>query len=260
MAAFFKALADGTRLAIVRLLALTDLRAGELVERVHAPQNAVSYHLRQLRSLGLLRDRRSGWDARDVYYSLDLERLHELYAAAGNSLHPGIACTPGTAPAPSEATVPLRVLFLCTHNSARSQLAEAIARQIGGERVEVYSAGSKPAGVHPLTVELMGEWGMDPSGHTSKPMDRFAGQRFHYAITVCDRVREGCPVFPGDTRRIHWSLPDPLSVQNEEERREVFCRVRQELLTRIRYLLSLPHPRTGERMWTHIADGPGDAK
>src|SRR5918997_3744050 len=87
---FFKALADETRLAIVRLLALSDLRAGEVVQRLQLPANIVSYHLKQLRALGLLRDRRSSLDHRDVYYSVDLARLHALYAAAGDTLHPGI--------------------------------------------------------------------------------------------------------------------------------------------------------------------------
>ena len=264
VAAFFRALADETRLAIVRLLALTDLRAGEIAERLQAPQNAVSYHLKQLRSLGLLRDRRGGWDARDVYYSIDLERLHALYAQAGSTLHPGIACEPEAPSAPTQPDRPLRVLFLCTHNSARSQLAEAILRQLGADQVEVYSAGSQPTGVHPVTAELMEEWGLDPSRHASKAMDAFIGQHFDYVITVCDRVRETCPVFPGDPTRIHWSLPDPVAVQDEEEQRRVFEQVRRELLTRVRYLLSLPHPATGQRLRARIAspaaarDGRGE--
>src|SRR5918912_467332 len=134
---FFKALADETRLTILCLLALTDLRAGELVAHLHCPQNAVSYHLKHLRALGLLRDRRSTADARDVYYSLD----HDLQETAPEA----------------DASRPLRVLFLCTHNSARSQLAEGILRYLGGDAVEAYSAGSEPADVHPYALALLQE-------------------------------------------------------------------------------------------------------
>ncbi len=254
---FFKALSDDTRLAIVRLLALTDLRAGEVTEQLNAPQNAVSYHLKQLRSLGLLRDRRSGLDARDIYYSIDLERLHTLYLAAGSSLHPAIT------PAATEETEqgcgdrPLRVLFLCTHNSARSQLAEGITRHIGGDQVEVYSAGSIESKLHPLTVKLLEEWNINTSLHYSKPLDQFLGQQFDYVITTCDRMRETCPVFPGDPRRIHWSFPDPKQIEAPEERLRAFQTVRAELCTRIRYLLSLPHPGTGRRVRVRPTDSPG---
>lgn len=245
---FFKILSDEMRLAVVRLLTLSDLRVGEIVERLNAPQNAVSYHLKQLRSVGLLRDQRSGSDGRDIYYSIDLERLQTLYTAAGAALHPGISANRGEEAIATTIDRPLRVLFLCTHNSARSQLAEGMLRYLGGPYVEVLSAGSAPAQVHPLTLELLAEWGIDPSQHVAKSLEQFRGQSFDYVITVCDRARDSCPTFPDDPAQIHWSIPDPLAIADEEQRRAAFLNVRRELSTRIRYLLSLPHPATSQRL------------
>lgn len=245
---FFKLLADETRLAIVRGLAVTDLRAGEVVARVGQPQNVVSYHLKQLRQLGVVHDRRSSSDARDIYYSLDLERLHGLYAAAGDALHPGLAPTTASEAAVSQLTAPLRILFLCTHNSARSQLAEGIARQLGGDAVTVASAGSEPTEVHPMTYQLLHEWDIDTRCHRAKHVNEFVGQTFDYVITVCDYVHDNCPTFPGDPDRIHWSFPDPAALADPEQQLQAFRTVRRELCTRIRYLLSLPHPVTRQRL------------
>jgi protein-tyrosine-phosphatase/DNA-binding transcriptional ArsR family regulator len=243
---FFKALADDTRLAIIRLLALSDLRAGELVAHLQQPQNAVSYHLKHLRTVGLLRDRRSSADARDVYYSIDHARLQALYMAAGDVLHARTSDTEPTAG--YDQAHPLRVLFLCTHNSARSQIAEALARQLGGGQVEAFSAENQPTRLHPMTIETLHEIGIDPQGHTSKLMDQFVDQDFDYVITVCDRARESCPTFPGDPVQIHWSFLDPAAISDLDAQRQAFRTIRRELETRLRYLLSLPHPCTGQRM------------
>jgi protein-tyrosine-phosphatase/DNA-binding transcriptional ArsR family regulator len=245
---FFRVLADETRLTILRLLALSDLRAGEIGAQLHAPQNAVSYHLKQFRSLGLLRDHRSSFDARDIYYSVDLERLHALYAAAGDALHPAMKSRNDTEECITSSEQPIRILFLCTHNSARSQLAEGITRHLAGDQVEVFSAGNQPTEVHPLTLVMLEEWGIDTSQHRSKSMNTFLDQQFDYIITVCDRVRDGCPTFPGDAQEIHWSLPDPTKIEDAEEQLRAFYAVRRELNTRIRYLLCLPHPPTGRRV------------
>jgi protein-tyrosine-phosphatase len=250
---FFRILADDTRLLIVRLLAVSDLKAGELVSILQLPSNAVSYHLKQLRSLGLLCDRRSSSDARDVYYRVDLDRLERLYAEAGDALHPGLGSSASAEPAvgkavPSAPPTPLRVLFLCTHNSARSQLAEALLRHLGGERVEVYSAGSMPTEVHPDTLRVLRELHVDTSGLSAKSLDHFLGEPFDYIITVCDRVRDICPSFPGDPNQAHWSFPDPVVIEDPERRLQAFRAVATELQTRIRYLLLLPHPRTGARI------------
>src|SRR5262249_16631663 len=207
-------------------------------------------------------DRRSSADARDVYYRVDLDRLAQLYADAGDTLHPGLS-TAAASPSASiatdaattqEMTQPLRVLFLCTHNSARSQLAEALLRQIGGElgvQVEVYSAGSMPTAVDPDAVTVLRELGIDPSPLYAKSLDRFIGEPFDYLITVCDRVHDICPAFPRDPRQIHWSIADPAVVEDPTRRLAAFRQVARELQTRIRYLLLLPHPTTGQHL--HIA-------
>lgn len=245
---FFKALADETRLQIVRMLLRTDLRAGEIVEQTGLPPNSISYHLKHLRTAGLLRDRRSSSDARDIYYSVDLEQLYALYDQAGDAIRP--RNIPEDAPRQSDRYLdrPLRVLFLCTHNSARSQLAEGILRQIGGDLVEVFSAGSSPREVHPETIALLREWNINTREHTAKQIERFVGQDFDSIITVCDRVREECPTFPGDPVQMHWSLPDPLAVDDPAERDKVFRAIGHELRVRIQYLLLVPDPTTQRRV------------
>jgi len=132
-----------------------------------------------------------------------------------------------------------RVLILCTGNSARSQMAEGLLRRDGGERFEVFSAGTRPAGVRPEAVEAMREVGVDISGHRSKSVDEFAGQSFDYVITVCDNARESCPIFPGVTERIHWGFDDPAAVGGDEATRlAAFRRVRDEIASRLRAWLS----------------------
>ncbi len=128
-----------------------------------------------------------------------------------------------------------RVLILCTGNSARSQMAEGLLRHEGESRVEVWSAGTRPSHVRPEAIEVMRELGIDISGHRSKSVDEFAGRAFDYVITVCDNARENCPVFPGATRRVHWSFDDPATVDGDVETRlAVFRRVRGEIEKRLR--------------------------
>jgi thioredoxin type arsenate reductase len=245
---FLKLLAHELRWRLVEALARSDRRVQELVQLVGEPTNLVSYHLRQLRSQALVTERRSAADGRDVYYSLDLERVKHLYLTAGESLHPGFKDRPetlaqdgGVAPARR-----VRVLFLCTHNSARSQMAEAILRELGGDRVETASAGTEVTRVHPLAIREMAERGIDISGQRSKHMDEFMGEDFDYVVTVCDNARESCPIFPGEPERIHWSIPDPSAVAGEEDkRRQAFKRAADELTTRIRYLLARLEKREG---------------
>jgi arsenate reductase len=109
-----------------------------------------------------------------------------------------------------------RVLFLCTGNSARSVLAEALLKQMGGSDFEVYSAGTDPKGINPYTLRVLAQEHIDGSQFHSKNMNEFLGRDFDYVITVCDDAAERCPVFPGDPQRIHWSFPDPAKVEGED--------------------------------------------
>ena len=138
-----------------------------------------------------------------------------------------------------------RVLFLCTHNSARSQMAEGLLRYLAGDSFEVTSAGTEATSVRPEAVAAMGEIGIDISRQESKTLERYLGESFDYVITVCDDANEACPVFPGAERRLHWSFRDPSQATGtEEERLEVFRTVRDELGERIE--LELVRGKGGE--------------
>jgi arsenate reductase len=142
--------------------------------------------------------------------------------------------------------MPHRVLILCTGNCVRSQMAEGLLRQLGGSAYEVHSAGSKPNGwVSPLAIEAMGKIGIDISGHRSKSVAEFEGQKLDTVITVCDSAAEECPVFPG-SERIHWSIRDPGSATgSHEEQVAAFCHVRDELASRLRQFLADRVPPEG---------------
>ncbi len=234
-------LAHDIRWNLTKALARSDYRVGELVTLLHKPFNLVSYHLRQLRDGALVHERRSAADGRDLYYSLDLAHVERVYALAGETLHPGLGDHSPLAAAPTDvaAQPPTRVLFLCTHNSARSQMAEAILRHLGGDQVAVFSAGTEQTQVHPAAVHTLAQHGIDASGQTSKQLSLFTGQTFDYVITVCDRARETCPVFPGDPERIHWSFADPALIADPEDQRRAFELLYVQLHTRLRYLLTL---------------------
>ena len=165
---------------------------------------------------GLVSARRSSADRRDAYYTVDLARIGDLLSATGGALHPGLRLTPPSRDSAGPGAV--RVLFLCTGNSARSQMAEALARARSGGAVEAYSAGSHPKPLHPNAVRVMrDEHGLDLAGHASKHLDVFADQRFDWVISLCDRVREVCPEFPGHPETIHWSIPDPAAGEADDD-------------------------------------------
>jgi arsenate reductase len=130
---------------------------------------------------------------------------------------------------------PIRVLFVCTGNSARSVMAEALLRQHGGDAFEVYSAGTEPKGINPLTLRVLAEAGIDASWARSKSVDEYLGQSFDYVVTVCDQARQSCPVFPGVHESLHWGYEDPAAAEGtEEERLAVFRKVFIQLGERIR--------------------------
>jgi arsenate reductase (thioredoxin) len=128
-----------------------------------------------------------------------------------------------------------KVLFLCTHNSARSQMAEGLLRHLAGDRFEVMSAGTEATSVRPEATRAMAELGVDISGQSSKALERYLGETFDYVVTVCDDANETCPVFPGAKNRLHWSFRDPSRAEgSEEERLGAFRTVRDEIQDRIR--------------------------
>jgi len=131
----------------------------------------------------------------------------------------------------------MRVLFLCSHNSARSQMAEGMLRAWGESRFEAFSAGTEATEVRPLAIRAMAEIGIDIAGQTSKSLATFEGQEFDYVVTVCDDAREACPYFPGAGQQLHWSFEDPSAATgSEEERLAVFRRVRDQIGERVRGL------------------------
>lgn len=132
----------------------------------------------------------------------------------------------------------IRILVLCTGNSCRSQMAEGLFRHLGGERVEVSSAGLNPKGVHPIAIQVMAEIGIDISLHTSNNLNEYLGQQFDYLITVCDNAATNCPVFPGEGKRLHWPFDDPADAAGTKDQILVeFRRVRDQIATAIRQFL-----------------------
>lgn len=234
--------ADPHRWQLMAELGRGDRRVGELSELLGKPQSLVSYHLAELRTAGVVIARRSSADRRDVYYRADLPRCRDLLAEATGLLHPGLhLAVPPAPPGRSRGGRAGRVLFLCTGNSARSQIAEALLVERSGHTIEARSAGSHPKPVHPDAVQVMAERGIDIAGNTTKHLRRFTRTRFERVITLCDKVREVCPDFPG-AAVVHWSIADPAA----EADRAAFRRVADELETRVDLLIAeLAARRTG---------------
>ena len=150
---------------------------------------------------------------------------------------------------------PIRVLFVCTGNSARSVMAEALLRQHGGDAFEVHSAGTEPKGINPLTLRVIGDAGLDASWARSKSVDEFLGQRFDYVITVCDQARQVCPVFPGVHESLHWGYEDPAKVEGTEEQRlAAFQKTLTMMGTRIAQFIPLARREREQQL---VADAAG---
>jgi protein-tyrosine-phosphatase/DNA-binding transcriptional ArsR family regulator len=241
---FLRAAAHPLRWRLIRELAASDRQVHELTARVGESQNLVSYHLGQLRKAQIVTGRRSSADARDTYYRLNLSHCAALLARTGALLHPALAmATPPTPTLPPRPD-PVRVLFLCTGNSSRSQMAEAFLNHLGGPAVRAYSAGSHPKPVHADAIAAMAEHGLDLTGARPKHLDMFIGDRFDHVITLCDKVREICPEFRGQPVTVHWSVLDPA---RDPDGYPAFQRAAAEISQRVGYLLhTVAHEPTPE--------------
>jgi protein-tyrosine-phosphatase/DNA-binding transcriptional ArsR family regulator len=244
---FVRLAAHRLRWQLLTELAGSDYRVRDLVTRVDQPQNLISYHLRQLRDGGLVTATRSSFDGRDSYYHLDLDRCAQALTDSSAALHPALhpVLRPVAAPPipplePRRLSRPVTVLFVCTGNSARSPIAEALLRHYAGNHATVTSAGGRPKPrLHPNTIRVLREtYGIDISDQHPQHLETLAAHRFDHVITLCDRAREACPDFPDHPRRAHWSISDPATVaDNDQATYPAFQQTTAEIDTRIRYLL-----------------------
>jgi protein-tyrosine-phosphatase/DNA-binding transcriptional ArsR family regulator len=247
---FIQLLADEQRWRLLQELARSDRKVSELTQLVGRPQNLVSYHLASLRNAGIVSARRSSADRRDTYYRIDMRRCADLLLGVAPALQPGLridVIDPGIPDGQPPRRRPT-VLFLCTGNSSRSQIAEALLEHHSGGTIRARSAGSHPKPLHANAVRVMAERGIDISTRSSKHMDRFTQTRFDRVITLCDKVREICPEFPGPAPTAHWSMPDPATEGDTDEASyPAFTRTAEELESRIPFLIAELMPRTERR-------------
>ena len=218
-------------------LARSDRKAHELTALVGEPQNLVSYHLGKLREGRLVSAHRSAADRRDTYYGLELGRVRRQLSAAGGALHPGLRLAP---PQRDDALVsPASILFLCTGNSARSQMAEALTRALSGGAIEAHSAGRQPKALHPNAIRVMQErYGLDLSSQVPKHLDVYAETEFDWVVSLCDKVREACPDLSGRRDVIHWSISNPATGEADDVTYPLFLKTAEALCERINFLLA----------------------
>lgn len=251
------ALAQEWRLRIFRILARESpqpVSAGDLAEQLDLPASTLSFHLQHLVHAGLVSSERKG---RSIMYALRRDQLKELLWFLGEDCCQGRVdlCCDLTAriktkkrEASMSDTQP-GVLFICSRNSARSQMAEAILRREAGDRYAVYSGGLKPQEIHPMTLRVLEEVGIDTSGLFPKDIGRFLGKvAIHYAIVVCESANEQCPtIYPFALELLYWPFPDPVAAEGtEKERLEHFRAVRDAITERVRSWLresSPAHPK-----------------
>jgi ArsR family transcriptional regulator, arsenate/arsenite/antimonite-responsive transcriptional repressor / arsenate reductase (thioredoxin) len=239
---FVRLAAHPLRWRLLTELADSDYRVRELVTLLGEPQNLVSYHLRLLRDGGLVTATRSSFDGRDSYYHLDLDRCAEALTDTGAALHPALRreFSPHIPQVDLRRSPRVGVLFVCTGNSARSPIAEALLRHRTGGQVEVASAGSRPNPcLHPNAVRVLhDEFGIDITGQRPRHLDALSGGRFDYVVSLCDKARETCPDFPDHRRRVHWSIPDPAAAGDADQTNyPAFQHTATDIDTRIRHLL-----------------------
>jgi protein-tyrosine-phosphatase/DNA-binding transcriptional ArsR family regulator len=235
---FVQLLADEQRWRLLQELAQSDRKVSELTDLLGKPQNLLSYHLAMLRDAGIVSARRSSADGRDSYYRIDLRRCADLLCDVAPALMPGLRLEAVSSPDGRHARPKSSVLFLCTGNSARSQMAEALLEHHSGGAIRAHSAGSHPRVLHPYAVRVMAKRGIDISTHKTKHLDRFREARLDRVITLCDKVREICPEFPGVARNVHWSMPDPASEDATDKAKYAsFERTAEELESRIPFLI-----------------------
>jgi len=236
---FLRLVGHPVRWRLLGELTASDRTVHELTARVGRTQSLVSYHLGRLRAAGLVATRRSSADGRDAYYTVDLTRIGEELTATAATLHPGLVAAPPRSGIPgADRRDPVSVLFLCTGNSARSQMAEALAVHRSGGAVRASSAGSHPKPLRPEAVAAMQtDYGIDISGWSSKHLDEVADRHFDWVVTLCDRVREVCPELPGTPEAVHWSIPDPAAAPDAGD--DAFRRTAAELDVRIGFWLAV---------------------
>ncbi|MDQ2695232.1 MAG: metalloregulator ArsR/SmtB family transcription factor [Pseudomonadota bacterium] len=266
------ALAHSSRLDIFRLLVQAGsggMAAGRIGDRLGLPGATLSFHLNALKQAGLIRCQR---DSRLLIYSADYEAMSALLSYLTDNCcagRPDECAMPAAISRPRGGVMSEKVynvLFLCTGNSARSQMAEAILNDLGGGRFRAYSAGSYPAGyVHPLAVALLDHLGMPTAGLRSKSWDEFAGPdapAMDFIITVCDAAAgEVCPVWPGQPMAAHWGVEDPAAAQGSElERLQAFRQAFRVLENRIRIFTALPVEKLDRLLLKQRVDAIGRAQ